>query len=71
MRVFGPKVSSTRFLADGSRWVADRGKALNFVTSVMALDAATRMRLDNIEIVLDFDGQGRDVVLNVPEDAQP
>jgi hypothetical protein len=69
MRVFLRKISSTRFLADGSRWVVDRRRALNFVTSVIALDAATRMRLDDIEIVLDFNGDTRDVVLNVPNES--
>jgi hypothetical protein len=33
----------------------------------MALDAATRMRLDNVEIVLDFSGHGSDIALNVPD----
>ena len=70
MRVFVRKRASAVFLADGNRWVSDRQEALNFVSSIMAFNTATRMRLDDIEIVLDFSGHGTDVVLNVPDNSK-
>jgi hypothetical protein len=70
MRVFVRKRASDVFLADGNRWVSDRQDALNFVSSIMALNTATRMQLDDIEIVLDFSGRGSDVVLDVPNNSK-
>lgn len=57
----------SQFLAEGDRWVAAREKGLDFVSSVFALDAAARMKLDDIEIVLDFGSSAADVVLNIPD----
>jgi hypothetical protein len=68
MRVFIRKRKDSKFLAEGDQWVPSRNKGLNFVSSIFALDAATRMKLNEIEIVLDFEGRGHDVVLNVPDD---
>jgi hypothetical protein len=58
------------FLADKTQWVARRDDALDFVSSVMALDVATRMGLQCVEIVLDFGDRDTDIILDVPEHAQ-
>jgi hypothetical protein len=67
MRVLIRQCNSSTFLADRKRWVPARTEALDFVSSVMALDVATRMDLDNIEIVLDFGDSRSEVILNVPD----
>jgi hypothetical protein len=65
MRVLIRHRNSDTFLADRQRWIPARREALDFVSSVMALDVATRMDLKDIEIVLDFGDPRSDVVLNV------
>jgi hypothetical protein len=70
MRVLIRQRSSSRYLAERDSWVAPRERALDFVSSVVALDVATRMDLKNIEIVLDFGNPRSDVILNVPESSK-
>ena len=67
MRVLIRKQTSAKFLADRKHWVADRKGALDFASSVVALNVATRMNLTEVEIVLDFENLKSDVVLNVPD----
>ena len=50
--------------------MATREEALDFGSSVIALDVATRMGLKGIEIVLDFGNPKSDVVLNVPDNSK-
>ena len=68
MRVLIRSRESSAFLADGQAWVPSRDRALDFVSSILALDAATRMRLKSVEIVLDFGD--KEVVLNVPDESK-
>jgi hypothetical protein len=70
MRVLIRKSTSSKFLADREHWVVDRQNALDFASSVMALNVANRMNLTQVEIVLDFGNSKTDVVLNVPESAE-
>lgn len=70
VRVLIRQRSSSRFLADRQQWVPARDKGLDFVSSVMALNVATRMKLTDIEIVLDFGDSSPEVVLDVPEDSK-
>jgi hypothetical protein len=70
MRVLIRKRTSSKFLADCEHWVADRQNALDFASSVMALNVAHRMSLEQVEIVLDFGKPGSDIVLNVPDDSK-
>lgn len=70
MRVLIRNRTSSKFLADRKRWVASREEVLDFVHSTMALNAATRMELKEIEIVLDFGNPQSEVVLNVPSDGR-
>jgi hypothetical protein len=65
MRVLIRQRSSSSFLADRQSWVPARESALDFVSSVMALDVATRMDLKDIEIVLDCGDPRSDVILNI------
>jgi hypothetical protein len=67
MRVLIRQRNSSKFLADRQSWVPARDSALDFVSSVMALDVATRMDLRGIEIVLDFGDPRSDVILNVDD----
>ena len=68
MRVLIRSRDSSKFLADRQHWVASRDRALDFVHSTMALNAATRMDLKRIEIVLDFGNPKSEIILNVPDD---
>jgi hypothetical protein len=68
MRVLIRSRERSTFLADGQEWVPARDRALDFVSSVLALDAATRMKLKGIEIVLDFGSN--EIVLNVPDESK-
>ena len=70
MRVLIRQRNSAKFLADRQSWVPSRDVALDFVSSVMALDVATRMDLKEIEIVLDFGDPRSDIVLNVSDQAR-
>jgi hypothetical protein len=70
MRVLIRQRSSSTFLADKQSWVRGRDHALDFVSSVMALDVATRLDLKDVEIVLDFGDPRSDVILNVGESAK-
>ena len=70
MRVLIRSRQSAKFLADRKNWVGSRESALDFVHSSMALNAATRMELKGIEIVLDFGNPKSEVVLNVPDDTE-
>jgi hypothetical protein len=67
MRVFIRQRTSSKFLADREHWVADRKRALDFATSLIAVNAANRMNLSEVEIVLDFGKPETDVVLDVPD----
>lgn len=66
MRVVIRSCSDKKFFAAKEHWVARRDEALDFVSSVAALNVATRLRLEDIEIVLDFGKGASDVVLEVP-----
>jgi hypothetical protein len=70
MRVLIRKSTSSKFLADREHWVVDRQSALDFASSVMALNVANRMNLTQVEIVLDFGDLKTDVVINVPDSAE-
>ena len=67
MRVLIRQRNSATFLADKQSWVRGRDRALDFVSSVMALDVATRLDLKDVEIVLDFGDPRSDVILNVAD----
>jgi hypothetical protein len=71
MRVLIRSRQSAMFLADRKHWVASRETALDFVHSTMALNAATRMELKGVEIVLDFGNPKSEVVLAIPDDVDP
>ena len=66
MRVLIRENNTSKFLAKKQQWVPVRTQAINFVGSIMAVDAAAQMGLKGIEIVLDFGH--RDVVLRVPDE---
>ena len=70
MRVLIRQRESSKFLADREHWVEDRHDALDFASSVMALNVAGRMNLRRVEIVLDFGKSAADVVLNIPDDSK-
>lgn len=70
MRVLIRNRDSSKFLADRRHWVASREQALDFVHSTMALNAATRMDLKHIEIVLDFGNPKSEVVLKVSDESK-
>jgi hypothetical protein len=66
MRVLIRENNTSKFLAKKQQWVPVRTEAIDFAGSVLAVDAAARMGLKGIEIVLDFGH--RDVVLRVPDE---
>jgi hypothetical protein len=68
VRVLIRRRSNSTFLAGGQEWVSLREHALDFVSSVLALDAAVRLHLKGVEIVLDFGNN--EVVLNVPDESK-
>lgn len=66
MRVLIRENHTSKFLAKKQQWVPVRTEAIDFAGSVTAVDAAARMGLKGIEIVLDFGH--RDVILRVPDE---
>lgn len=67
MRVLIRENITSRFLTKKQQWVPVRTQAIDFVGSILAVDAAARMGLKGFEIVLDFGN--RDVVLRIPDEA--
>ena len=68
MRVLIRENSTSRFLGNGQQWVPARTQALDFAGSILAVEAAERMGLKGVEIVLDFGS--REVALKVPDHAE-
>ena len=67
MRVFIRSSSDRKFMADKDQWVSRRDRALDFVSSVVAADVATRMGLKRVQIVLSFGNLRPDVVVEIPD----
>ena len=68
MRVLIRENRTSHFLAKRKQWVPARTQALDFAGSIIAVEAAERMGLKGVEIVLDFGN--RDVVLQVPDESE-
>lgn len=67
MRVFIRKKNGSQYLAERDQWVPSRNDGLDFVSSIFALEAVTRMKLNDIEILLDFGNLAQEVVLKIPD----
>ena len=65
MRVVIRNRSDQKFFASKEHWVSRRDKALDFVSSLAALNVAERLHLEDVEIVLEFGRGAPDVILDV------
>jgi hypothetical protein len=65
MKILLHDIGSGAYFRGPTEWTHDRREALNFIRTAEAVKLAASLRLDNAEVVMDFDDAYDDVTLRL------
>jgi len=65
MRILLQQKETGLYLRDLDSWVRKSGEALDFLSSTQAIDFCAKNRLAGVQLVLKFDEQRYDIVMQV------